>query len=156
MARLTSAQFMRALPDATRPHLPPALRPFKVLTRSWLCQLYYQHPLLHYEVWNQGERRGWLEIGLHFESRTPGENERYLRGLARHLTEIKHRLGDAWETEQWTKSWTKVYRVVPYEPFSPAYLETLAAQLAQAIRVLQPMFDAVRLTPGADGPKPTG
>ncbi len=147
MARLTSSQFMRALPDATRPLLPPELRKFKFQTRGWLCQLYYREPLLHYEVWNQGERRGWLEIGLHFESRDPQVNERYLRGLVRYLTEIKARLGFEWEAEQWTKSWTKVFRVVKYEPFSDAYLEAIAGRLAQAMIVLQPMFDEVRAAP---------
>ncbi len=147
MARLTSSQFMRTLPDATRPLLPPELRKFKSQTRGWLCQLYYREPLLHYEVWNQGERRGWLEIGLHFESRDAQVNERYLRGFVRYLTEIKARLGVEWEAEQWTKSWTKVYRVVKYEPFSDAYLEAIAGRLAQAMIVLQPMFDEVRAAP---------
>jgi len=144
MARLTSSQFMRALPDVTRPLLPPELRKFKNLTRGWLCQLYYRYPLLHYEVWNQGERRGQLEIGLHFESRKPLENERYLHGFMQYLTEIKARLGYQWEAEQWTKSWTKVYRVVKYEPFSEAYLDSIAAHLAQAMIVLQPMFEEIR------------
>jgi hypothetical protein len=144
MARLTSSQFMRALPEAIRPRLPAELRRFKSLTRGWLCQLYYRQPLLHYEAWNQGERRGQVEIGLHFESRNAQENERYLRGFARYLTEIKARLGYQWEAEQWTRSWTKVYRVVKYEPFSDAYLEAIAAQLAQAMIVLQPMFDEIR------------
>jgi hypothetical protein len=137
---------MRALPDATRPLLPPELRKFKTQMRGWLCQLYYHEPLLHYEVWNQGERRGQLEIGLHFESRNPQVNERYLRGFARYLTEIKARLGFQWEVEQWTKSWTKVYRVVKYEPFSDAYLEAIAGRLAQAMTVLQPIFEEVRST----------
>ena len=135
---------MRALPDATRSHLPPKLRKFKSLTRSWLCQLYYHDPLLHYEVWNQGERRGQLEIGLHFESRNLAENERLLLGFSHSLIEVKARLGPQWETEQWTKSWTKVYEVVKYEPFTDAYLETVAARLARAITILQPMFDEIR------------
>jgi hypothetical protein len=146
MARLTSSQFMRALPEATRPHLPAKLRKFKALTRSWLCQLYYRSPLLHYEVWNQGERRGQIEIGLHFESRDPAENARLLRGFERSLIDVKAALGPLWETEQWTKSWTKVYEVVKYEPFSDAYLETIAARLAQAMIALQPMFEEIQTT----------
>ncbi len=144
MARLTSSQFMRALPDATRPHLPPELRRFRTLTRAWLCQLYYHSPRLHYEVWNQGERRGLLEIGLHFESKNPAENERFLRGFSRYLIEVKAQLGAQWEAEQWTKSWTKVYAMVKYEPFTDVYLDTVAAQLTQAIVVLQPIFEEIR------------
>ena len=135
---------MHALPEAARPLLPPELRRFKTQTRPWLCQLYYRKPLLHYEVWNMGERRGLLEIGLHFESRNPVENERYLRGFSRYLTEIKARLGAQWETEQWTKSWTKVFAVIKYEPFSNAYLDAVAGQLTQAMIVLQPMFEEIR------------
>jgi hypothetical protein len=138
---------MRALPDTVRPLVPPELRKFKTQTRGWLCQLYYRDPQLHYEVWNQGERRGWLEVGLHFESRTPPENERYLRGFTRYLTEIKARLGPQWEAEQWTKSWTKVYQVVKYTPFDEAYLDAIAGRLALAIRVLQPIFEEIRAAP---------
>ena len=144
MAYLTSLRFMRALPDATRPLLPPELRRFKILTRSWLCQLYYHDPQLHYEVWNQGERRGRLEIGLHFESRNPEENARLLKAFTRLLIEIKATLGMQWETEQWTKSWTKVYEVAPYEPFTDDYLAAIAARLARAIAGLHPMFEEIR------------
>ena len=143
MARLSSHQFMQALPDAVRPHLPPERRKFKTLMRSWLCQLYYRNPLLHYEVWNQGERRGQIEIGLHFESRDPAENTRLLRGFERSLIEVKARLGDRWEVEQWTKSWTKVYTVMKYEPFTDTYLAEVAARLAEAMVVLQPMFEEI-------------
>ncbi len=143
MARLSSTQLMQALPEAARAHLPPNLRKFKTVTRSWLCQLYYRNPQLHYEVWNQGEQRGRVEVGLHFESRDPAENTRLLRGFQRYLIEVKANLGDHWEAEQWTKSWTKVYVVVKYEPFTHAYLEEIAACLAQAIVVLQPMFEEI-------------
>src|SRR5574341_803761 len=57
-SRMTSHQFMQALPNAVRGQLPPSLRKFKSSTRAWLCQLYYADPRLHYEVWNLGERRG--------------------------------------------------------------------------------------------------
>ena len=81
MPRLTSAQFMQALPSATREHLPPPLRKFKSASRGWLCQLYYRDPRLHYEVWNMEERRGLLEIGLHFESKDRAKNLALLAGF---------------------------------------------------------------------------
>ena len=105
-------EFFGALPASTRAHLPRHLREFKVNRRSWLVQLYYAHPLLHYEVWNLGERRGELEIGLHFESRNRAENERLLAGFQSRLFEIKAELGDSIEAEQWDKGWTKVYEVM--------------------------------------------
>jgi len=39
MPRLTSSQFMHALPAATRAHLPPRLRKFKSAARGWLCHV---------------------------------------------------------------------------------------------------------------------
>jgi hypothetical protein len=144
MSRLTSSQFMLALPAAVREQVPPPLQKFKSATRGWLCQLYYHDPRLHYEVWNMGERRGIFEIGLHFESRERAENELLLRGFQRQMIEIKATLGTGWEAEQWDKGWTKVYETVPYEPFSTDLLERLGKRLARSMVVLQPIWDEVR------------
>jgi hypothetical protein len=141
MARLTSARFMHALPAATRAELPPELRRFRSSTRAWLCQLYYRDPRLHYEVWNMGERRGLLELGLHFESRDHAVNARLLEGFSRCMVEIKATLGPQWEAEMWDKGWTKVYETVPYQPFSDELLAATAARLARAMAVLTPILD---------------
>ncbi len=141
MPRLTSSQFMHALPAATREHLPPPLRKFKSVSRGWLCQLYYRDPRLHYEVWNMGERRGLIEIGLHFESRDRAKNLALLAGFSRRMVEIKAALGPQWEAEPWDKGWTKVYETTPYEPFSTEVLEAIARRLAHAMTVLQPIWD---------------
>ena len=140
---MNSSEFFGAIPAATRVRLPKRLQGFQVNRRSWLVQLYYVHPLLHYEVWNLGERRGRLELGLHFESRDRAENERLLRGFQSHLFEIKVALGESVEAEAWDKGWTKVYEVIAYQPFTPEYLERVAARLAQMIVVMQPIFDHV-------------
>jgi hypothetical protein len=132
---------MRALPVATRVRLPQNLRRFKSTSRSWLCQLYYRDPRLHYEVWNLGERRGRLEIGLHFESRDRATNAALLAGFSRRMVEVKAGLGPGWEAEQWDKGWTKVYETVPYEPFSDEVLAAVAARLARSMAVLQPIWE---------------
>jgi hypothetical protein len=132
---------MLALAAATRERLPPGLRRFKSASRGWLCQLYYRDPRLHYEVWNLGERRGLVEIGLHFESRDRAKNAALLAAFSRRMVEVKTALGPQWEAEPWDKGWTKVYETVPYEPFSHAVLEAIAARLARAISVLQPIWD---------------
>jgi hypothetical protein len=132
---------MLALPAATREHLPTELKKFKAATRGWLCQLYYRDARLHYEVWNMGERRGVLEIGLHFESRERDENVALLKHFSRHLIEIKSRLGSQWEAEMWDKGWTKVYETVPFEPFSDEVLERISKRLATAMTVLQPIWN---------------
>lgn len=140
---MRSHEFFGALPDAARPLLPRHLQNFSVNRRSWLVQLYYTIPQLHYEVWNLGDRRGKLEIGLHFESRQPAENERLLRGFQAHLFEIKAELGESVEAEQWDRGWAKVYEVIPREPFTPDYLNRAAARLVQMIGVMQPIFEKV-------------
>ena len=134
---------MQALPAATRACLPAGLRKFRSAHRSWLCQLYYRDPNLHYEVWNLGQARGKLELGLHFESRNHDVNMALLNGFARRMVEVKATLGPQWEAEQWDRGWTKVYETVPYEPFSDETLEAIAARLARAMSVLQPIWDGL-------------
>ena len=87
MPRLTSSQFMQALPDVVRPQVLQRWRKFKTAGRPWLVQLYYADPLLHYEVSNLGERRGLLEIGLHFESRNSSINTALLEGSYKAINE---------------------------------------------------------------------
>ena len=90
-----------------------------------------------------GERRGVLEIGLHFESRNRVVNERLLRGFFDHMIGIKATLGEQWEAEYWDKGWTKVYETVPYEPFSTDLLDRVAGRLGRAMTVLSPIWDEV-------------
>jgi hypothetical protein len=134
---MKSSDFVRALPEAVRPRLPKRLRDFKTASRSWLAQFYYDDPHLHYEVWNLGERRKRLEIGLHFESRERELNARLLARMLAHLFEIKAELGSSFEAEPWDKGWTKVYETIPLESFNAEYLERVAARVAQVIRVLE-------------------
>jgi hypothetical protein len=130
---------MRALPEAIRPRLVKRLRDFKTAGRSWLVQIYYDDPRMHYEVWNLGPRRGRLEIGLHFESRERELNARLLEAMLAHLFEIKAELGPSFEAEPWDKGWTKVYETIELEPFSAEYLERVAVRTAQVMGVLEPI-----------------
>ncbi len=134
---------MQALPTAVREHLPPEFRKFRSATRGWLCQLYYRDVHLHYEVWNLGERRGLLEIGLHFESRDHARNLALLANFSRHMIEVKAKLGPQWEAEPWDRGWTKVYETLPYTPFSAELVTAVAHRLARAMTVLQPIWDDV-------------
>jgi hypothetical protein len=134
---------MQALPSAVRNQLPMPLQRFKSSVRGWLCQLYYADPGLHYEVWNLGERRGLLEIGLHFESKNNTTNSALLAGFQGHMVEIKATLGSQWEAEQWDRGWTKVYETVPYEPFSPELLDAISGRLAKVMMVLTPILDDI-------------
>lgn len=140
---LTSAQFMRELPAAVRRQLPGPLQKFRTAGRSWLCQLYYSNPKLHYEFWNLGERRGVLEIGLHFESPDRALNERLLHGFMQYMMDIKVTLGRQWEAEYWDKGWTKVYETIPREPFSADLLDTVSRRMAKSMTILTPILDDI-------------
>jgi hypothetical protein len=136
---MKSSEFMTALPAAVRPRLVKRLREFKAAGRAWLVQFYYDDPRIHYEAWNLGERRGRLEIGLHFEAREADLNARLLDGMLAHLFEIKAELGPSFEAEPWDKGWTKVYETIPLDRFSTEYLERVASRVAQVIGVLEPI-----------------
>ncbi len=112
----------------------------------WLSQVYYDDKLLHYEVVKLPPRYGEnrLEIGLHFESKDKTLNGVLLVGFDRHLFEIRSALGDDWWAEPWDRSWTKIYTTVYYQVMDDELLEATAAQLAQAISVLQPIYHLVR------------
>ena len=98
---------------------------------------------LDYDVWNLGERRGLIEIGLHFESQDRARNLALLAGFSRRMVEVKASLGPQWEAEPWDKGWTKVYETVPYEPFSDEVLEQVSGRLATAMTVLTPILDDI-------------
>ena len=133
---------MAALPETVRGHVVPLWRGFRSQHRSWLCQLYFGDPACHYEVWNMGERRGKLELGLHFESRDHERNRRLLQLVSSAMIGVKATLGGDWECEPWDRGWTKVYTTVPYEPFTTAYLDRVSRDLAHAIEYLQPLLEA--------------
>lgn len=138
---MRASEFMRAIPAATRAKLPKNLQGFKTHTRPWLVQLSYADPLLHFEVVTLGERRGILEIGLHFESRDPTVNTRLLNDFLQHLFEIKTELGNQVEAEKWDRGWTKIYETIPLESYTEDYLDRVAGRLAKMILLLQPMLD---------------
>ena len=130
---------MRALPDAIRPKLPKPLQNFEVAGRSWLVQLYYESPYIHYETWNLGEHRGRLELGLHCESRDRELNARLLDGMLTYLFEIKAALGPTFEAEPWDKGWAKVYETIPLDRFTAEFLEQVATRMTQIVTVIEPI-----------------
>ena len=144
---MRSSDFMKAIPDAARPHLPPTLRDFQWHARAWLVQIHYGQPAVHYEVWSMAYRN-LLELGLHFEQRDPAANARLLAYFDARAIAIKAELGESVEVEPWDKGWAKVYETWPLEPFEPPFVEKVAGRLAQMIAYLQPLLDGFKDSTG--------
>lgn len=147
---MRSSEFMAAVPDGVRHHLPEEIALRRGRVWPWGVQLYDDDPRFHYEVSRVSPRLGdRLELGLHFESRNAADNLRLLNGLAAYLLEIKDELGEGIEAEPWDRGWTKVYETVPLLPYDAGYLDQVARRLAEMIQVMHPLYRRVR---GQGGP----
>jgi len=131
---------MEALPKRLKPLLPPDLSGFRWTARPWLVQIYYRDPAFHYEVWHLGERRGRMEVGLHFESRDPERNQAALEWVSLHIWEIRHHLGPYVEAEPWDRGWAKVFETHPLPPLDEESLARFAQRLALWIQTLEPIL----------------
>jgi len=137
------ADFMSLVRDRTLELLPGRLREgLTARVRFVWLQIHYHSPRVHYEVWLT-RKTGRIEIGLHFEG--PREfSYRWLEVMAAHTPEIMHGLGPEFEFEEWTPSWTRIHRTVPYDPLSESLADEVAQRLARVITVLQPIVEAER------------
>lgn len=132
--------FLELVAQETRAQLPSRYRKFRTWKRYTLIQLYYTRRTIHYEVWVRGGTIHALEIGLHCEA-DAATNTRLLETLDARLFEIQDALGAAIEAEQWTKSWTRVHELMPYEKLDDATARVCAQKLAKLIAVIQPMLE---------------
>lgn len=129
--------FLQEVADRTRRSLPDEYRNFKSRRRSSLIQFWYSNPRIHYEVWVQS-RHNRVEVGLHLEAQKP-INDRLLRHLAQRFIAVQAELGPAVELEQWTRSWGRVHRFMPYNHLDSSFCDQVAEVLAQMIVVLEPL-----------------
>ena len=137
--------FLELVARETRAQLPARYRKFHTWKRYTLIQLYYSKRAIHYEVWVRGNEIHALEIGLHCEA-DAATNRALLEKLEARLFEIQDALGAQIEAEQWTKSWTRVHELMPYEKLDEPTADTCAKKLAQLITVIQPMLDSTPKT----------
>jgi hypothetical protein len=135
--------FLNLVARETRAALPPSLRTFRTWKRYTLVQLYFRQRRIHYEVWVRGGNVHALEIGLHCEA-DAATNSRLLALFENHLFEIKDTLGEQVEAEQWTKSWTRVHELVPYEKLDEAAARLSAQRLAAMICLMQPLLETAK------------
>jgi hypothetical protein len=138
---MRSSEFMAALPEAVQHYLGEELRLKRGRVWPWGVQFYVDDPRYHYEIARVPMRLGdRLELGLHFESKRPADNQALLAGFDARLVEIKASLGDGAVAELWDRGWTKVYQTVPLEPYSASYLQTVAGRMAGIVQVLHPIY----------------
>lgn len=144
MKTMSQQKFLQTLPETVIPHLPPRLQTIQVRQPwQWLIQFHFGEARLHYELSRVSRREAW-EIGFHFESGDKQLNRFLLLGFRRHLFEIKDRLGESFEAEMWDKGWTKVYEVVPVEPYTAEHQAKIGQRLAEVITCLHPIFVDLR------------
>ena len=137
---MTRTNFLKTMPEAVIPNLTVSLQDIKVRQPySWLIQLNYGDPRLHYEVSRAKHRPGW-ELGFHCVARDRDLNRFILLGFRRHLFEIKAELGESVEAEMWDRGWTKIYEVVPEAELTLEYQVKAGTRLAQFIICLHPIY----------------
>jgi len=144
MTLLSRNQFLQTMPAAVIPNLPVPLRGIQPRQPwRWLVQFHYGEPRLHYEVVRAASQGGW-ELGFHCEARDKDLNRLLLTGFRRHLVEIKDTLGESIEAEMWDRGWTKIYEVLPEQPLTAEYQQTVGRRLAQIISCLHPIYAELR------------
>jgi hypothetical protein len=142
---LATAAFLDGLLEQARARLPAELQAGCSTRQQWsLGKLWYEEPLLHYEVWLHRARMR-VELGLHLETRDAAYNAALLGYVAEELVFLKAALGDGLEAEPWDKGWCRVYLTLPLEPLLPDYQARLAEQFALLVETLEPLRrDAVQ------------
>ena len=135
--------FLLLVYDALSRQLPEPLREHQWRVRWSLLQVYFDRPIVHYEVWVQ-RKAGRIEIGLHFEGERE-ESYRWAEALAPRALEIQAQLGPGVELEEWTQSWTRLHETRPLSgDLSDELAEEVAQRLARFIEVLEPICEQER------------
>src|SRR5712692_921119 len=135
---LGTTDFLSGLLEATRARLPTELQALHVRQERSLVKLFAEDPEIHFELWlHRGRERA--ELGLHFETRDPGRNQRMLEYVADEVLFLKEILGNGLEAEPWDKGWTRVYLTRPLTRLDPDEQAELATVFAELIETLEPL-----------------
>ena len=150
---LGTTEFLRGVLEATRAALPAELQTLEARQQWTLIKLLTDDPAIHFELWLH-RARARVELGLHFETRDAGRNQRLLEYVADELPFLKAVLGDGLEAEPWDKGWTRVYLTRPLARLLPEEQAPLATTFAELIETLEPIRrDAVEaIGPAAPAP----
>ena len=136
--------FLAVVRRVAEPLLLPVWAPFHWRFRFNLLQLHHGDPTIHCEVWVQ-RKAGRIELGLHFEGER-GTNYRWAARLAERFVEIQARIDAPVELEEWTRSWTRVHELIPFDTLDEPLAERVARRLADLVAVMEPILDQERAT----------
>jgi hypothetical protein len=115
---------------------------FHCFARSRLAKFWFgPDDSVHYELWLH-ERTSQLEIGLHLES-SPAINRAIFKRLDNCLIEIQSELGPSFWLEEWDKGWARLYETQPLWPLDESRVSEVSNRICQAIRTIQPIYEAV-------------
>ena len=151
---LSTADFLQGVLEATRAALPIELHSLQARQQWALVKFFADDPAIHFELWLH-RARARVELGLHFETRDAGRNQRLLAYIADELPFLKAALGDSLEAEPWDKGWTRVYLTRPLARLVPEEQARLATSFAELIQTLEPIRrDAVEAVAPTDAAAP--
>jgi hypothetical protein len=137
---LKAVEFVHFCEDLAMTSLGPSF-PRPERKAMWtILQLHYGNPDAHFELQPQVSH-GRVELGLHFEGPVE-QNDLYTLALAERACELMAELGPGWELEEWTSTWRRLHRVFPIARLDVALGREVAAELAKALRMLQPFAAA--------------
>ncbi len=136
--------------EAARTLLPEQWQGFSIGGRANLVQMYFEPNELgrkvHFEVW---QRRGYLEVGLHFEAEA-GANEFLFSSFQQRQPAIDAALNveasqPLVRVARWDKGWARVHCEMPTQGVRAVAREAnaVAHRLAAMIATLQPMYDEI-------------
>jgi hypothetical protein len=142
---LKHTDFMQTIAKQIGDYLKPPYEAYQLGETRWYCQVYFgEEPRIHYEVSRASNYIGrQIEVGLHFESRTPKLNLHLLTHMDKHLIQIQHEFGEMVKADVWDRGWTKIYAIYPDEDLTLELAKQMSRQLARFVGVVQPIYETI-------------
>ena len=137
--------FLALVHEGVEGRLGRGLDGMEMRQRFSYVQYYRGSPDVHYEVWAQ-RKTGRLEIGLHFEGERDA-NYRAAELLAMRAPDVQSAVGQEYELEEWTKSWTRLHRSFDAQALTPELADEAAHHVVELMRGMEPIIDQMELRP---------
>jgi hypothetical protein len=140
---LRVVDFLALVHEGVEGRLGRGLDGMEMRQRFSFVQYYRGSPDVHYEVWAQ-RKTGRLEIGLHFEGERDA-NYAAAELLALRAPDVQAAIGEEYELEEWTKSWTRLHRSFDAQALTPELADDAAERVVELMRGMEPIIDQMEL-----------